>query len=116
MTLKPGIEVVMEAIDYKAQIVNADFIITGEGKSDEQTLSGKAPIGIANVGKEIGVPVILLSGFMEEASMAQLSSYFYKLISVADSTVSKEESMEKAGYYLRCKAKEMMHYIIEKGV
>ncbi|TQR18290.1 glycerate kinase [Psychrobacillus soli] len=116
VTLKPGIEVVMEAIDFKAQIKDADFIITGEGKSDVQTLSGKAPMGIANIGKEMEVPVILLSGFIEEASIPQLSPYFYKLASVVDSTISHGESMEKAGYYLRCRAKEMMQSIIEKGV
>ena len=104
VTLKPGIEVVMEAIDFKSQIEDADFIITGEGKSDIQTLSGKAPIGIANVAREMGVPVILLSGFIEEESKQQLSTYFYKLASVVGGTISKEESMEKADYYLRIKS------------
>ncbi|MFJ7970354.1 glycerate kinase [Psychrobacillus sp. NPDC096389] len=116
VTLKPGIEVVMEAIDFKAQIEGADFIITGEGKSDVQTLSGKAPIGVANVAREMSVPVILLSGFIEEESKQQLSSYFYKLESVVGGKISKEASMEKADYYLRYRAKEMMQSILEKGV
>lgn len=116
VTLKPGIEVVMEAIDFKAQIEGADFIITGEGKSDVQTLSGKAPIGVANVAREASVPVILLSGFIEEESKQQLSSYFYKLESVVGGKISKEASMEKADYYLRYRAKEMMQSILEKGV
>lgn len=114
--VKPGIEVVMEAIDFKAQIEDADFIITGEGKSDVQTLSGKAPIGVANIARQMNVPVILLSGFIEEKSKQQLSTYFYKLASVVDGTITKEDSMEKAGYYLRCRAKEMMQSILEKGV
>ncbi|MDI2587485.1 glycerate kinase [Psychrobacillus sp. NEAU-3TGS] len=112
VTLKPGIEVVMEAIDFKAQVEDADFIITGEGKSDVQTLSGKAPIGIANVGKEMGVPVILLSGFIEEESKLQLSPYFYKLASVVGDTVSKEQSLEQAGYYLCIRTKEVMQSIL----
>lgn len=116
VTLKPGIEVVMEAIDFKAQIEGADFIITGEGKSDVQTLSGKAPIGVANVAREMSVPVILLSGFIEEESKQQLSSYFYKLESIVGGKISKEASMEKADYYLRYRAKEMMQSILEKGV
>ncbi|SER66991.1 glycerate kinase [Psychrobacillus sp. OK032] len=112
VSLKPGIEVVIEAINFKAQIVDADFIITGEGKSDIQTLSGKAPIGIANVGKEMGVPVILLSGFIEEESRPQLASYFYKLSSVVGDTVSKKESIEQADYYLRLRTKEVMQSIL----
>lgn len=112
--LKPGIEVVMEAIDFYQQIDGADFIITGEGKSDLQTLSGKAPIGIANAAKTKGIPVILLSGFIEQASVSALSSYFYKLSSVADGTISQEESICNAAHYLRLRTKEMMQSILEK--
>ncbi|WP_144509648.1 glycerate kinase [Bacillus sp. FJAT-22090] len=114
--LKPGIEVVLEAIDFTKQIENADFIITGEGKSDRQTLSGKAPIGIANVAKKHGIPVVLLSGIVEEASIPQLSNYFYKIASVVDGTVSKNESIQEAAYYLRVRTKEIMQSLIEKGV
>lgn len=91
----------MEAIDFRQKIKDADFIITGEGKSDIQTLSGKARIRIANTAKERGIPVILLSGFIEESSIPQLSAYFYRLGSVADNNVTLEESMHKAAYYLR---------------
>ncbi|MFF2753572.1 glycerate kinase [Psychrobacillus sp. NPDC058041] len=111
--LKPGIEVVMEAIDFHRQIIDADFIFTGEGKSDFQTLSGKAPIGIANAAKDQGIPVILISGFIEQESIPQLSPYFYKLVSVADSTISQEESIDNAAYYLRLRTKEIMKSILE---
>lgn len=114
--LKPGIDVVMEAIDFSNQIVDADLIITGEGKSDSQTLSGKAPIGIANTAKKHGIPVILLSGMVEETSISKLSNHFYKITSVVDGTVSKEESIQKAAYYLKRKTKEIMQSLIEKGV
>ncbi|WP_342600299.1 glycerate kinase [Psychrobacillus sp. FSL H8-0483] len=114
--LKPGIEVVMEAINFHKQIEGADFIITGEGKTDNQTLSGKAPIGIANAAKKKGIPVILISGFIEEESFSELSTYFYKLASVADSEISKEESIRNAAFYLRLRTKETMQLIIEKGV
>ncbi|MEI4769532.1 glycerate kinase [Psychrobacillus sp. FJAT-51614] len=112
--LKPGIEVVMNAIDFLQQIEGADIIITGEGKSDLQTLSGKAPIGIANAAKTKDIPVILLSGFIEQASISALSSYFYKLASVADGTISQEDSIQNAAHYLRIRTKEMMGSILGK--
>lgn len=112
--LKPGIEVVMEAIDFHRHIEDADFIFTGEGKSDIQTLSGKAPIGIANAAKEQGIPVILISGYIEQESIPQLYPYFYKLASVADSTISQEESIDNAAYYLRLRTREIMKSILEK--
>ncbi|QUG40742.1 glycerate kinase [Psychrobacillus sp. INOP01] len=110
--IKPGIEVVMEATNFQKLIEDADFIITGEGKSDQQTLSGKAPIGIANVAKKHGIPVILISGYIEPESISDLSSCFSKLVSIANTSISTEESMRRAGYYLRERTKEAMKSIV----
>ena len=44
--LKPGIELLLETLDFAEKIKDADLLITGEGKSDRQTLMGKVPSGI----------------------------------------------------------------------
>ncbi|WP_313892672.1 glycerate kinase [Psychrobacillus sp.] len=111
--LKPGIEVIMEAINFHQHIEKADYIITGEGKSDFQTLSGKAPIGIAKAAKGQGIPVILLSGFIEPESIPSLSSYFHELASVAEGNVTQEESMKNAAYHLRTRTKEVMRKVLK---
>lgn len=111
--LKPGIEVVMEAINFREQIKGADFIITGEGKSDSQTLSGKAPLGVANAAKEQNIPVVLISGYIEPKSMLNLSSYFHLLVSVADGTISQEESIGNAAHYLGIRTKETMEKLLK---
>ena len=110
--LKPGIEVVLDAIKFYEKIEGADFIITGEGKSDNQTLSGKAPVGIAKVAQKKGIPVILISGYIEEKSISELSTYFYKLASIANNNISTVESFRNAAYYLRLRTKETMQFII----
>lgn len=114
--LKPGIEVVMEAIHFENQIEGADFIITGEGKTDQQTLSGKAPMGIAKAANKRGIPVILVSGFIEAEDKGELSSYFYKLVSIVDDSVSVDESMENPIHHLKAKTKEIMQAILKKEV
>lgn len=111
--LKPGIEVVMDAINFHQHIKKADYIITGEGKSDFQTISGKAPFGIANAAKEQGIPVILLSGFIEPESIPSLSSYFNELASVVDGAITQEESMKNAAYHLRIRTKEVMCKVLK---
>ena len=45
-TLKPGIELIKSIVDFDKIIENADWIITGEGKFDDQTFSGKVIKGI----------------------------------------------------------------------
>lgn len=60
--LRPGIEIILDAVEFNAVIADADLIITGEGKIDGQSLRGKVPIGIADRAKGSGVPVIAIVG------------------------------------------------------
>ena len=114
VTLKPGIEVVMEAVNFYEEIEHTDIIITGEGRSDLQTLSGKAPIGIASVAKAKNIPVILISGFIASDSISALSTHFDLLVSVTDGSVSQQESIENAGHYLAIRTKETMFKLLQK--
>ena len=58
--LVPGIEAVLDTVGFDKEVAGADFIITGEGTSDRQTLAGKVPMGV--LGRSGGIPVFLLSG------------------------------------------------------
>lgn len=59
---KPGIETVLELIDFGSALASADLVVTGEGSLDGQSLYGKAPIGVAHAAREAGVPVITVAG------------------------------------------------------
>ena len=59
-----GIERILDLARFRAAIVDADLIITGEGKSDAQTLMGKVPMGVLQNAN--GIPVALLSGRIED--------------------------------------------------
>ncbi|MCL2461221.1 MAG: glycerate kinase [Defluviitaleaceae bacterium] len=63
--LRPGADIVLDAYDFDRRISGADLVITGEGKTDRQTLSGKAVLGVARRAKRLGVPVIVISGAVE---------------------------------------------------
>ena len=59
--LKPGVEVVADLVGLAERMAGADLVITGEGRADEQTLSGKAAMGVARLARA-RAPVILLCG------------------------------------------------------
>lgn len=61
----PGAQLILDMLDFRTKIQQADFIITGEGKSDRQTLMGKIPSGILSEALKQNIPVILLSGGIE---------------------------------------------------
>ena len=60
--LRPGIELVLDLVRFADHLPGADLVITGEGSLDEQTLSGKAPAGVAAAARAAGVPVVTVSG------------------------------------------------------
>lgn len=107
--IKDGIQVVLEAISFHQHLKDADLVITGEGKTDTQTLSGKAPYGIAKVAKEVEKPVILISGTVDENSKQNLRRIFTEIHAIADGTVSKEQSIKHAAELLRRKTSHVIN-------
>lgn len=74
-TLQSGIDLLLDTIHFDELIKGADFILTGEGKSDKQTLMGKVPEGILKRAKQQGIPVHLLSGAIEDASILEEAGF-----------------------------------------
>ena len=66
--LESGIKIIFEETDLENKIKEADIIITGEGKLDEQTILGKVPIGIAVISKKYHKPVIAIAGAITEGA------------------------------------------------
>jgi len=62
--LRPGIELVLDLVGFDRLLDGADLVITGEGSLDEQSLAGKAPIGVAQAAARARppVPVIAVAG------------------------------------------------------
>ena len=106
--MKQGIDVILEAISFDEHLHDTDLILTGEGKTDAQTFSGKTPYGIARVGQDAGVPVILISGMLDVESQEKLKPFFHKIYGVVDDTVSVEDSITQAFHYLKLKTAEVI--------
>lgn len=60
--MRPGVDVVLELIDFDRRLAGAGLVVTGEGSVDEQTLHGKGPAGIASRASRAGVPVVAVAG------------------------------------------------------
>jgi glycerate kinase len=59
---RPGIELVLELVDFDAALDGAALVVTGEGSLDTQTLAGKAPAGVARAAARRGIPVVAVVG------------------------------------------------------
>ena len=60
--LRPGFDVVADAVELHEKIRSAEVVITGEGKLDRQTLEGKAPAGVARLARKFGKRVFAVVG------------------------------------------------------
>ncbi|ARK25179.1 glycerate kinase [Sporosarcina sp. P37] len=106
--LESGIDVVLSAIGFVESLMSADFILTGEGATDRQTLAGKALMGIAKAAKKHGVPAVVISGSVEEEAREELQKWFTQLHSLDDGCTPLSELMENAFGLLECKTAVVM--------
>ncbi|HZW67101.1 MAG TPA: glycerate kinase [Pseudogracilibacillus sp.] len=109
-SITSGAQLIAEAIDLERAIKQADFVFTGEGKSDEQTFYGKAPSYVASLGKKYNVPVILLSGSVP-IDGEELSSMFSGCFSILNEPLSLEESMSQVKHLLSSQMKNILHLL-----
>lgn len=64
-SLSPGWELFSRILGLEKAIASADYVFTGEGKFDKQSLSGKLPVGIAQICKKYNKPLFLITGTSE---------------------------------------------------
>ena len=63
--LRPGVEVVMDAVGLRQRLQEADLVITGEGRLDASSLHGKTVEGVLNAATDAEVPGLVVCGRAE---------------------------------------------------
>ena len=92
-TLTSGVGKIMDLIDFDAAVRDADLIITGEGRSDLQTLKGKVPMGVLRRCEE--KKVALLSGAIDDAARDDLiAAGFWRISAVTPKGMPLQDAME----------------------
>jgi glycerate kinase len=103
--IRPGFDVVAEAVGLETKIKDADIVITGEGSLDRQTLEGKTPVGVARLARKLGKPVFAIVGrATKDQDVRELFDAVYEN---ARPGMSQEENMKRAAELLRENAREL---------
>lgn len=105
--LKSGVDIVLNACDFKNRIKNADLIITGEGKIDDQTMHGKTISGVARYANKQKIPIIAFAGVIENVDkLKRLGiSDFY---SISSNDMLIDQSMAIASTLLQNKVEDVI--------
>lgn len=93
---KAGVEVVAELNQLASKISNADWVITGEGKFDRQTLNGKTVFGVSRVAKMQNIPVIVIAGTLGEGYQALYEHGVTAAFSLTNGPITLEHACEHA--------------------
>lgn len=99
-TLRPGFDIVADAVQLTERLKICDLVVTGEGSMDAQTLFGKGPAGIARLAQAAGKPCLALAGhispevkaaklFTAHAALSDLDLPLSELMARADELLTK---------------------------
>ena len=104
--LKRGVDIVIEATGLKEKIKGADLVISGEGRTDSQTLGGKTVYGILKLAEALSVPVIVISGSLTKDADELLKHGAVGLFSIMEEGVTLEKAMEEGPALLEQRAEK----------
>ncbi|HZG60105.1 MAG TPA: glycerate kinase [Anoxybacillus sp.] len=105
-----GSRIVAEVTLLEEKIKQADWVITGEGQSDFQTLYGKVPSYVAAISRQYGAKPILISGSLG-TGYERLYEQFVSCHSIASGPMSLEQCMKQAKELLFTQAKNVARLI-----
>ena len=105
--LRPGIEIVTDALHLAELVADADLVITGEGRIDSQTIHGKVPVGVAKVAQRYNVPVIAIAGSLSADVGIVHQHGLDAVFSVIYSVCTLEEALANAADNVRMTARNV---------
>lgn len=109
--MNSGIDIIMKKLCFEEMVRTTDLIITGEGKLDSQTLSGKVISGVCKAARKHGIPVVALCGGMEIKPFQFDELGILSAFSIAPSPCSLERSMEFSSLWIVERTESIMRLI-----
>lgn len=105
--LRPGSEIVTDAVGLDAAVADADLVLTGEGRIDGQTIQGKTPVGVARVAQRHGKPVIAIGGSLGAGAAAVHAHGIDAVFGSVSRPCTVEEALANAAANVRSAARNI---------
>lgn len=92
--LRSGIDLVIKYTNLEEKIKTSDYVFTGEGSIDGQTIFGKTPVGVSKLGKKYDIPVIAFAGKVEPESSNLYSEGMKSIFSIMRGVESLDDALK----------------------
>jgi glycerate kinase len=106
-----GIDLLLDHVGFRKYLQHADFVITSEGKLDEQTLGGKGPLGIAKLSRHYHVPCVVLVGSLAIDESRLRAEGVSAVMPIVDSPMRLEDALHQ-GEDLLYRAARRLGYLL----
>lgn len=105
--LRPGSEIVTDAVGLDAAVADADLVVTGEGRIDSQSVHGKTPVGVARVARRHGRPVIAIAGCLGQGAAAVHEHGIAAVFGAVSRPCTVEQALADAALNVRVSARNI---------
>jgi glycerate kinase len=107
-TLEGGFALVAALTGLAEKLADADLVITGEGSMDSQSLTGKAPIALAEAARDRGIPVVAVAGRILVTPEELAGHGVVAAAQLLDVAPSPQDAMSDAGKYLTWATRQVL--------
>ncbi len=114
VSMRRGVDIVMDAVRLGERVEGADWVFTGEGSIDVQTLHGKALWGVAKTARDAGVPVVMFGGRITPEARLLLGRGVSALVPIVASPMTLDQALANGRANL-ADATEMTLRLIRAG-
>lgn len=94
--LAPGIDTILDIVNFEKLLEDVDLVITGEGNMDGQSIYGKVPVGIGRRCKKQNIPVLAIVGGMGDDAQKVYDYGIDSIMVTVNRSMSLDEAIERA--------------------
>ncbi|MGV0792725.1 glycerate kinase [Mycolicibacterium sp. XJ1819] len=94
-TIRPGVEEIAETVGLEHELRSADWVFTGEGSVDAQTLMGKTPFGVAQLAAKTGTRVVIFAGLVRPDASVLLEHGVDRLVAITAEGTPLEQALRE---------------------
>jgi glycerate kinase len=113
---RSGVDTVLDLVGFDAVVADADLVVTGEGSLDEQSLRGKAPVGVVRRAARLGVPVVAVCGRTTLTDGQLRAAGFAKAWTLMEREPDPRRSLENAATLLEDIGAEVARHLAASKV
>jgi glycerate kinase len=90
-----GINLILERVGFEDRVRGCDLIITGEGCCDYQSSQGKVVSGVADLGRRLSIPVIVIAGSLDEGYDSLFAKGIRSIYSISNNLLSVKQTISR---------------------